>query len=683
MTVRVNQPDEFFPWLAAWIGKAGPFACAAVTYDASGCLAIAMHKGGHHLTVTWSVPRPREGEVSFRDGSLRVDAGPDLRSEVATAALRQVRTRIDSIRTRAPLPLLERRNREIRSVRLGEGLIASVCSGMLDAGVTRCGLFHFDDVTFAEGVVRLSFRWLAGTHTLTLCAEGTAVPGVPIGRYGPLVLAGPEKQSRDADRLARYVGYALSLSLHGDMQLQIPDEVSDSHDVGSALGPIQNPFLYEHASCGGQLVAAMFASRGNCVSVFHSDRECAGFAAYLTGVTETAYLPLSGVRPTLSYLRNMRIVDTNELDAIMTGCETELTDLVKETVEQRPDLLMVMGTCVSRVIGDSVENAVVDAGAEEHEVPTVWLETTATEQDQHHRILWRRLVELFQKPRVGAGRAVNLFGYGHWRTQGLGELERLLQSVGVRRNAAVIPTFDIEEVKQIGEADLNLLVPSDTARSAMLWARECLRAPVLEFAAPFGVEQTRAWVDSVARFYGMDPLGEDWMERYFGPSRSHWETLVDRARAHRVAIVLTFDHFDRSTAMVRGGTPWIALLEEMGFGLDIHMIPPQETAHDDTAVRERAVGQVNGVLREPARHSVKCFGSMQDLRIALAQSTAELMYTEVVADRRAFSSGKIPISYVDFEMGFEGACRSLERLLGFAQTPFYRRYGRRLSCDDW
>jgi hypothetical protein len=682
MTIRVNQPDEFFPWLADWVGKGGPFVCCDVVYDATGGLTFALRNGEHELSVVWCVPRPRDGEAPFGDGSMRVEGGESLRRGADVLALRQVRARIEALRARARVPLLERRNRDFRVITFGDGVVTSLCSDMLSPQQTRCGLFRFDKVAVVDGVVHLSFRGMAGTHMLALCPHDAPAPGEVIGRYGPLLLVGPATRSADAERLARYVGYVLSLCVHGDMKLLVPDEEPGA-GVPVTETPVQNPFLYEHASCGSQLAAAMYASRGKVVSVFHADRECTGFAAYLTGVTETAYLPLAGVRPTLDYLRTMRIVDTNELDAIMTGCQTQLTGLVRETVEERPELLLVMGTCVSRVIGDSVENAVLDAGAAEQGVPTVWVETTATDQDQHHRKLWKRLLEMFQRPRLGEGRAVNLFGYGHWRTPSIPELTGLLESIGVRRNATVIPTFDMEEIKRIGEADLNLLLPSATARNAMRWARDVLQAPLIEPPGPFGIERTRAWVNAVSQFYGMGTVGDDWQERAFGPMRHAWEGLVEQAREHRVCIVLTLDHFDRAMPMSRGGAPWIVLLEEMGFALDIFLIPAQATAPDSPQARARAMGQTRSVLAEPDRHAVQCVASMQELQDAVTRSTSELIYTEVVADRRAVSAGKTPINYLDFEMGFQGACRSLEKLVQLARTPFYRRYGRHLACSGW
>ncbi len=682
--VNVNQPDEFFPWLAKYVSAPGPFRCEDAIADETGTLTFVLRHGDKALRVAWSVVARREGQPAFRDGSVGVAGGDGLDPRARNLAVRQVLSRLDPLLQRRRPGLLERRNRELQALRFGPSAIEMLCGDLLRPGATRCGLYKLQRVSFEGGRAQLVFQGVGPALVLQVQRREAAVEGLELGVYGPLRLEAPAGAvtSNDAARVARYVGYLLALSTHPDMQLSADD--GQAVDPKAPLGDNANPFLYDGISCGTIVMTAMFASKGRVVPVLHADRECAGFASYLTGVTETVYLPQAGMRPSFDYLRRVRIVDTNELDAVMNGCQSKLTDLVKKSMDEHdPELMIVMGTCVSRVIGDDVAMAVEDSGAAERGVPTLWLETTATERDQHHRILWDRLVELFQRETSNGDQpSVNLLGYGYWRTESVGELTNLLESVGVHHNASMIPSFEIEELRRFGAARLNLVYPSMHIRDSLLSVKPKLLAPTLEAPAPFGLRGTRAWLDSVLSFFGREAVTDDWMAGALGPLRERWEGLRAQAASLRVAIVLTSDHFGSQDPLARHGLRWFDALQEMGFLLDLFVIPAPNREPDAVA-SDAAVAAARAVLDDRSSHRITQVPSFALLQDALRASGANLLYTEVPQDRRATTVGLTAVNFLDFHMGFDGACRTLERLLHLARVPFNRRYGRYLPRPEW
>ena len=698
--VHRNQPDEFFAWLGRAVGTRGPFTCRGVKCDLDGTLTFELWTGEQEVAVSWRVAAPRPDELPYRDGSISIEGSDPLQPAIPDAAMGQVTRSLDAILARWRLGFLDRRNRELRTVELGDHFVRSVFGELLSPGKTRCGAWRFQESSSTPAGVTLCFGGPADPLELRVQAVGSPVDdGRVVNTYGPLALVMPTgiEERQDADRVLNHVGYVLALSVPPDVKLVArPDAdaapvASPADDKGAREpDPRQpdddraNPFFYDGFNSAAMLLSAISASRGRVVAVMHTDRECVGFTSYLGGTVETPQLSRLGVRPTGDYVRRLRIVDTNDLDAIMTGGEGRLTSLAREEVQRDPppDLLLVLGTCVSRVIGDEVERAVQDSGAPEAGVRTVWLEATASE-DQQARTLWVRLCEMFQSPRTDDdGPAVNLLGYGYWRNEDHAEIENLLASVGIRRNASLIPTFDIAELKHLGDADVNLVLPADHVRDSLAWVGPRMQAPLLEPPPPFGIAQTRAWIDATLQFFDREPVTDEWMARHFGPLEGRWARLVRAATELRIAVVLRSDRFGGLAPLERGGVPWFDLVREMGFGLDVFVIPPpgQTVASEH---QERALSGVRLLLEAEGGHTVTWVESMQELRERLLESDCQLCYTEVPQDRRVLSAGMVPFNYTDFSMGFQGATRSLERLVQRGRTPFFRRYGSKIPCPDW
>ena len=68
------------------------------------------------------------------------------------------------------------------------------------------------------------------------------------------------------------------------------------------------------------------------------------------------------------------------------------------------------------------------------------------------------------------------------------------------------------------------------------------------------------------------------------------------------------------------------------------------------------------------------------LALALREGEFSLVHSDRYRDRRVTTAGKVPFSIADFELGFEGSRRSLERLVHACRLPFYARY--RAHLDD-
>jgi hypothetical protein len=107
------------------------------------------------------------------------------------------------------------------------------------------------------------------------------------------------------------------------------------------------------------------------------------------------------------------------------------------------------------------------------------------------------------------------------------------------------------------------------------------------------------------------------------------------------------------------------MIEEMGFGVDILYYDP----HTDGPV----LGEDNRCAR------LTTFRTPEDLTRLLKEGEFRAVYSDIFFDWRISAAGKARFSSKDFEMGLEGALRSLRRLLAVCRLPFYQRYGSHLA----
>jgi len=680
MAIHPNQPDEYFPFLARFLSLSSEWSCDDVLPGRDGVLSATFRRPGEEVEVLWSVVRPAEGGTPFRNGSISVKGG-----SVSHPLVGQVCNRLAAMFARRTPWLVEPRNREHDSLAFSAKLPLQLWGGLLVPGVTRRGPFVFEDATMIFDRLRLDFRGPSGIVSLGLAPNSHLPPNaIVLVGTGPLALLAPEDGSAPTgiDLLVDYVGYLLALSTHDGMS--VADAPKEGQKVPREPRPDEDPspFLFSELLDEINLFNAFFAAEGRLAVVTHMDRECTHYFPYLHGPLGSFNPSPWGIRPSLEYRRAYRSADTGDVAAIVTGVEEQFSDLVIQAIGgQRPQLLFVIDSCVAKIIGDDVGSALSFLQEDLEGIPVVHMEVTVG-PPLNYRRLWERLVRVFQKPpTAGSSRpdSVNLIGYGHSRTVSLPELKALLSESGISVVASLLPSFNLDELPQFGDARLNVLFPAAAVREAFRDAARLCQAPFLDPPPPFGFKGTRDWLDSVRQALGHPLLTDEGFDRLSAPFRPRWDALRRRAEGQRVVIVLREDHFEReSDPLQRFGVPWIQFLDEMGFGIDLLMLPAAQE------VGEPATPRLAEVLESSsggALHRLTAVASEAELRGAMRESTASLAYTEMFHDRRVTASGKVPFSAIDFEPGLAGACRTLECLLGHASIPFFRQYRDQLSWE--
>jgi hypothetical protein len=370
----------------------------------------------------------------------------------------------------------------------------------------------------------------------------------------------------------------------------------------------------------------------------------------------------------------MVTTDLDENDVVL-GNPQRLRDVLDFALSRPGDgdkLLFVSNTCVPTVVGEDVES-VVKRARDASGKPILYLTVTPRSMTGVFQGLLsdrrKRAEAAAPPPEPGT---VNLVGFPG--TRAVRELEELLGRAGVRVNVRVLPELDEQRIDRLPAAAVHVLLPNRTWQHLYDQLLDGTRTRFVAPGAPYGVEATRAWIEQVVGALGRRVDVEACWQEHLAPWRERWCSLRERARDHRLGFVVRDQEaYYLTTPAATWGVPLLAVVEEMGFGIDVLVHASRaETARD-------AARAIRKMLRDPSRHSIRAFDSFAFLRRRLEDSPSEAFLSYQFFDWRLSEAGKGAFSIQHFEMGAAGAVRTLERLLRVCGTPFYRRYARYLG----
>lgn len=260
--------------------------------------------------------------------------------------------------------------------------------------------------------------------------------------------------------------------------------------------------------------------------------------------------------------------------------------------------------------------------------------------------------------------AVNLF---HFPTDYReAELVPLLAEMGVEANTRLFPDVEFPSMERIPRAAVHVFGAATSYQSKLPELLAGGARPVLTVRAPYGVEDTGECLRAIARAAGREKAFEGVWKKKLAALKPEWEALTARAKEYRLAFVVSETTLPLLWELRHGqGAPMMRMIEEMGFGVDILYFDP----HDD-----------GPVLGEDERcASLTTFRTPDELTRLLKDGEFRAVYSDIFFDWRISGAGKARFSSKDFEMGLEGAVRSLRRLLAVCRLPFYQRYGAHLA----
>lgn len=241
------------------------------------------------------------------------------------------------------------------------------------------------------------------------------------------------------------------------------------------------------------------------------------------------------------------------------------------------------------------------------------------------------------------------------------EFSPMLAEMGLRTNLGLIPEVSVEAVRRIPEA-LWQVCPETSARARGLPPVFASRGlELVGVCAPYGLRDTRRCLETIARRTKTLPAFRAAWDRRWGSLEGSWEELRQQARRYRLALVVSDEGLLQDPATF-GGIPVLAMLREMGFGIDILVYSP--------GTRARVLGGFSSSAKERRLP----FATAGELERLLREGDFRAVFSDIFYDWRLTSAGKAQFSRRHFEMGLDGALRSLRSLLAVCRLPFYENY---------
>lgn len=260
--------------------------------------------------------------------------------------------------------------------------------------------------------------------------------------------------------------------------------------------------------------------------------------------------------------------------------------------------------------------------------------------------------------------AVNLF---HFPTDYReAELVPTLAEMGVEANTRLFPDVDFPSMERIPRAAVHVFGAATSYQSKLPELLAGGERPVLTVRAPYGIEDTGECLRAIAKAAGREKaFAAEWKKK-LSALKPEWEALTARARAFRLAFVVSETTLPLLWELRHGqGAPMMRMIEEMGFGVDILYYDPHRDAPEMPADSRCA--------------RLTTFRTPDELTRLLRDGEFRAVYSDIFFDWRISGAGKARFSSKDFEMGLGGALRSLRRLLAVCRLPFYQRYGSHLA----
>jgi hypothetical protein len=708
--MKVHDVKAFLAWLPGVLSAPG-IRCVGVGFEGDGCVRLRYSATGAPLDVFWGAPRRGTAAIAGLPYRFAIRGAHDSRTSSRVRSLLRERL-ADVLETYRPA-VLEYANRNLKEVVFERGIATRLFGAFLEPGGTVFGHLRCEAWTFDGEAEVVTFGGRLGTVEYRLTPAALA-PGACPGRLvaGNRAFSLRRGSANDGpcatDRrgLERYLAYVLNRCTRDGMTVRV---YQDSVPLGSTFlwgNDLRFQFFCEKEHDCISLMNAMCGAGGRVGIVGHFDRECLNQFAFtprrIQSMTVSRwYAPAGG-----PMLDGLNLTDLDDRASIMGSGRAVDRVLRSKAAADLRDFAFVWHSCLPLMTGDSLQPAVSGAGrrhgvsARKHIICEMDVENLYTHLQQFWSALFMSAKLEWDGSHAGSP-SVNLVGYGRRGDSDLEELVLRAAEAGIRVIARLVPSFSFEEARRAFGAARGVMLFDELTVRAVAKAKGLLDLPLHTITGPFGIEGTKAWLLSLAALFGKETRAASVWRRWHAQHAREIADVRARAATHRVAVALGREQIPRVlNPYFNYGIPLLPLLEEMGFGLDIFVydrntsrdnpvtqLPGDELAGVETDLDYPYLdpplsadpAEVGRVLRDPARHEIRTYGSFEDLLELLNASRGALLYSEIYRDRRAICTGKIPIDLAVFELGLGGMARAGRRLVALCETPYYRVHSRRLG----
>jgi len=362
------------------------------------------------------------------------------------------------------------------------------------------------------------------------------------------------------------------------------------------------------------------------------------------------------------------LTDLTDHDVIYGG-EQRLSDHIEGMLSNQAvrGLVIINSTCVPVVIGDDVEK-VMEKFRDRctHGMYHISPQTeNPTEIMMQYLDDARERAVREERPDDGS---IALVGFRAGRTHG--ELRNLISEVGIEVKGTILPRASARLMERIMKADVLVFRPN--VFMTELYDRvflDCGRRRILP-APPFGLAATARWLMEIAASVGMEDRAAQVIESRLAGIAGVMEKLRLQAAQYEMTFVADPSSPARLLDPVSAtGLAPLPAVAELGYRIRVLARDDFPALYRDFCDRIGTWAAASGVEVQ-----VQGFSDSDSLAAAIASGSGGAVFSEFFYDSRISRHGRHQFSARDFEMGFEGAVRTAQRLLRLAANPFYDRY---------
>jgi Nitrogenase component 1 type Oxidoreductase len=427
------------------------------------------------------------------------------------------------------------------------------------------------------------------------------------------------------------------------------------------------------------------------VAVCHAEHECMCVTPKIDQLSHYAFsYPRRKTRPVANTVRRRlgmpdqqsaerfkRLsTDMTQLDTIV-GATGKLQKAVELAVAGDEEKIVALdNTCLPRVIGEDTERAFTPARSAKHvhcltkalgysHVKALYAEELEFGPDEITVLRDLLLPPRHNRaPEVEGAALFDLVGFVEGRD--VLELSSLLEACGAKLNATLLPHVDVEVCRRTPRPNVQVRFPNVFFDDLYERVFDELASRSIAPLAPFGFSAAENWVSQVAASLGLDTdVVSNEVCKLREGLRPRWEAIQALARDCRVAFVVDERILPRLVDPEQSfGLSMLDMLQEMELEADVLCFAP-----------DGDVGYAELSLSRPFVRIVP-FGDRDQMHEALRDGEFNAVYSDRTYEKRLTRNGKAQFGFSDFEMGFQGALRTLERLVGACRTPFFQRNAR-------
>jgi Nitrogenase molybdenum-iron protein, alpha and beta chains len=197
---------------------------------------------------------------------------------------------------------------------------------------------------------------------------------------------------------------------------------------------------------------------------------------------------------------------------VIYGGEKKLHDaLLKCVYVHHPDLMIVVQSCVSQIIGDDVEAVIDDVRKEigPGGPKITWVDTGGVkgdETDGYNEVLEKIVEEVMPEPKIKGDKTVNLIGAVSGVPNvhaDLEEIKRLLGLIGIKVNCTYGADCNVEDILNMPEASLNVLLSETHGIKGAEAMKKKFDVPYIVPYHPIGIENTKNFLKEVGEAMGV------------------------------------------------------------------------------------------------------------------------------------------------------------------------------------